>query len=153
MIAISLILNATRLNKKKKKTKPHNCIKITIIKLRDKDHHTFSYGPNLLLNSQPHIYFIVITYHIHIFSSHQRKEKREREENLKCRRRLWCTNRRPVEIEVAERTKLAEISVHQNYLVPRPTAVRPPPHHQIGSDWLVLFFFFFIFACSDSTLL
>ena len=56
-------------------------IKIIIIKLRDKDHHTFSYGPNLLLNSQPHIYFIVVTYHIHIFSSHQRKEKRERGES------------------------------------------------------------------------
>ena len=140
--------------KKQSKTKPHDCIKIIITKLRDKDHHTFSYGPNLLLNSQPHIYFIVITYRIHIFSSHQRKEKREREENLKCRWRSWCTNRRPAEIEVAERTKLVEIGVHQNYLVCRPTTIRPPPPHQIGSDWLVLFsFFFFIFACSDSTLL
>ena len=131
------------MNKKKnKKTKPLDCIKIIIIKLRDKDHHTFSYGPNLLLNSQPHIYFIVITYHIQ-YSVHIREKRREREENLKCWWRSWCTDRRPAEIEVAERTKPMEIGVHQNYLVRRPTAVRPPPHHQIASDRLVLFFSFF----------
>ena len=34
------------------------------------------------------------------------------------------------------------------------TAIHCPPHHQAGSDRLVLFFFFsfFIFACSNSTL-
>ena len=35
-------------------------------------------------------------------------------------------------------------SVHQHYLIRRPTAIRSPFHHQIGSDRLVLFFFFFI---------
>ena len=55
-------------------------------KLRDKDHHTFSYGPNLLLNSQPHIYFTVITSHIHI-----REKRRERERG---------ESEAPVEIEV-----------------------------------------------------
>ena len=39
----------------------------------------------------------------------------------------------------------------QHYHVRCPTAVRPPPHHQIGSDRLVLLHFFFFF--SDSTLL
>ena len=64
------------MNKKKKKTTwLHK--KIIIIKLRDKEHHTFSYGPNLLLNSQPHIYFTVITFTY----SYQRKEKRERGES------------------------------------------------------------------------
>ena len=95
-------------------------------------------------NSQPHIYFTVITYHIHIFRSHQRKEKREkREENLKRRWRSWCTDRRPAEIEVAERIELVQIGVHQHYLIRRPTVVRPPPHHQTGSDRIVLLLFFF----------
>ena len=61
-----LILNTTRLNKKKIK-----------IKLRDKDHHTFSYRPNLLLNSQPHIYFTVFISHtdpiIHKFTTSEKR--------------------------------------------------------------------------------
>ena len=101
-------------------------------KQRDKDHHAFSYGPILLLNSQPHIYFTVITFTY----SHQRKEKRDREENMKRRWRLWCTDRRPAEIEFAERTKLVEISVHHAALP------CPPPHRCLSSslppDWVRL---------------
>ena len=115
-------------------------------KLRDKDHHTFSYGPNLLLNSQPHIYFTVITSHIHI-----REKRRKRKENLKRRWRSRCTDRRPAKIEVAERIKPVEIGVHHAALS------RLSPHRRSSSspplDWIRLacssffsFFFFFFFS-------
>ena len=130
-----LILNTTRLNPKKKK------------KLRDKDHHTF-FIPNLLLN-------LTFTSHLsHIQYSHQIKEKGER--RIWSRWRSRCTDRRPMEIEVAERTKPVEIGVHHA------AQPHPPPHRHSSSslplDWIrsaysFFFFLFFIFACFDSTLL
>ena len=97
-----------------KKIKPHNYVKKKKKKkTKDKYHHTFSYGPNLLLNSQPHIYFTVIISHtdpiIHKFTTSEKREEREREGNLKRRWRSVhrskaggdrCTDRSPVEIVV-----------------------------------------------------
>ena len=81
------------------------------------------------------------------FTSHQRERERERD----C-----CLFAAPplVEIEVAERTKLVEISVHHATL---PCSL---PHCRSSSSpspsWVRLtcsfFFFFFLFACSDSIL-
>ena len=55
---------------------------------------------------------------------------------MKCPWRLWCTDRRPAEIEFAKRTKLVEISVHHAALP------RPPPHRCLSSspppDWVRL---------------
>ena len=74
-----LILNTTRLNIKKKTTRLHKNNNNN--KIKDKDHHTFSYEPNLLLNSQPHILFTVIISHmdpiIHKFTTSEKKEERE----------------------------------------------------------------------------
>ena len=76
------------------------------------------------------------------------KEEREREE------RDYCSFAAPplVEIEVAERTKLVEISVHHATL---PCSL---PHCRSSSSpspgWVrsTCSLFFFLFACSDSTL-
>ena len=108
-------------------------------KLRDKDHHTF-FIPNLLLN-------LTFTSHLsHIQYSHQIKEKRER--RIWSRWRSRCTDRRPMEIEVAERTKPVEIGVHHA------AQPHPPPHRHSSSslplDWIrsaySFFFFFFFFS-------
>ena len=55
------------------------------------------------------------------------KEKKKKEERRRRRRR---------------RNSCRGWSVHQHYLIRRPTAIRPPSHHQTGSDRLVLFFFY-----------
>ena len=60
----------------------------------------------------------------------KRKRRRKRRKKKKRRRR---------------RNSTRGWSVHQHYLVRHSTAVRPPPHHQIGSDRLVLLHFFFFF--------
>ena len=117
-----LILNTTRLNPKQKT-------------LRDKDHHTF-FIPNLLLN-------LTFTSHLsHIQYSHQIKEKRER--RIWSRWRSRCTDRRPMEIEVAERTKPVEIGVHHA------AQPHPPPHRHSSSslppDWIRLAYSFFFFS-------
>ena len=110
-----LILNTTHLNNNNKLKKKNDYIKIIIIKLRDKEHHTFSYGPNLLLKlSTSHILHSYHLSHSHIqFTSEKREEReRERKENLKRRWRSWCTDRRPTEIKVTKKTELVEIGVH-----------------------------------------
>ena len=82
-----------------------------------------------------HLWFITF--------SHQRKEKREKRSMELSKRQGW------------QRSAFTM----QHLLVRLPTAARPPPHHQIGSNRLVpsftfsFSFLFFLFSCSDSTLL
>ena len=74
-----LILNTTHLNNNNKLKKKHDYIKIIIIKLRDKEHHTFSYGPNLLLKlSTSHILHSYHLSHSHIQFTSEKREERER---------------------------------------------------------------------------
>ena len=75
-----LILNTTHLNNNNKLKKKHDYIKIIIIKLRDKEHYTFSYGPNLLLKlSTSHILHSYHLSHSHIQFTSEKREERERE--------------------------------------------------------------------------
>ena len=60
---------------------------------------------------------------------------------LHIREREYCTNRRSVEIEIAERTKLVEIGVYHAALPRPPLHRRSSAAPQIG-----LFFFFFLFS-------
>ena len=86
-----------------------------------------------------------------LFSSEKRERQRQREREEK----YWEIG---VHHAVGDRglpcRRRSAFTMH--YHVRRPTAARPLPHHQAGSDQLVLFFFFFsfffIFAYSNSTL-
>ena len=81
---------------------------------------------NLTYTSQ--LSLITFTYLVHI-----REKRRERKENLKRRWRSRCTDQRPAKIEVAERTKPVEISIHHAALS------RLSPHRHSSSspplDW------------------
>ena len=86
----------------------------------------------------------------HIFTS-EKREEREREENLKHQWRSRCIDRRPAEIEVTERTKRVEIGVHHAALPrlsPQNHSSSSPPTNQVRwacSSFSLFFFFFFFF--------
>ena len=88
----------------------------------------------------------------HIFTS-EKREEREREENLKHQWRSRCIDRRPAEIEVTERTKRVEIGVHHAALPrlsPQNHSSSSPPTNQVrwACSSFSLFFFFFSFFFS-----